>query len=61
MNEQGELVDLRNILIPTSELAIEDTWFAAGMAATASNTFVANEVSPTTPTSRCTARPASAR
>lgn len=44
VSEQGELVDLRSILIPTSELTIADTWFAAGMSATASNTFVADEV-----------------
>ncbi|MQA16970.1 MAG: oxidoreductase [Pseudonocardiaceae bacterium] len=44
LDEQGELTDIRAALIPTTELAIEDTWFAAGMAATASNTFVAHEV-----------------
>jgi alkylation response protein AidB-like acyl-CoA dehydrogenase len=40
----GELADLRAALIPVDELTVEDTWFAAGMAATASNTFVAEEV-----------------
>lgn len=40
----GELVDLRAALVPVDELTVEDTWFAAGMAATASNTFVAEEV-----------------
>jgi 3-hydroxy-9,10-secoandrosta-1,3,5(10)-triene-9,17-dione monooxygenase len=42
--EDGELADLCVILVPTSEMTIEDTWFAAGMAATASNTFVAEDV-----------------
>ncbi len=41
---EGELVDLRAALVPVDELTVEDTWFAAGMAATASNTFVAEEV-----------------
>ncbi len=40
----GELVDLRAALIPVGEMSLEDTWFAAGMAATASNTFVAHDV-----------------
>lgn len=44
VDERGELTDLRQVLVPTSELTIEDTWFAAGMAGTASNTFVAEEV-----------------
>lgn len=44
VDERGEMVDLRQVLIPTAELTIEDTWFAAGMAATASNTFAADEV-----------------
>lgn len=44
VDEQGQLTDLRQVLVPTSELTISDTWFAAGMAATASNTFVAEEV-----------------
>lgn len=44
LDAQGELADLRAVLIPTSAMTVEDTWFAAGMAATASNTFVADEV-----------------
>ena len=40
----GELTDLRAALIPTAEMTVSDTWFAAGMAGTASNTFVAEEV-----------------
>ncbi len=44
VNDRGELSDLRAVLIPTAEMTISDTWFAAGMAGTASNTFVAEEV-----------------
>lgn len=44
VDPRGELIDMRAALIPTSELTLEDTWFAAGMAATASNTFVAEDV-----------------
>lgn len=44
LDERGELADLRVALVPTAELTLEDTWFAAGMAGTASNTFVADEV-----------------
>jgi len=36
--------DLRAALVPTAELTLEDTWFAAGMSGTASNTFVAEDV-----------------
>lgn len=44
VSDKGELVDMRAALIPTKDLTIEDTWFAAGMAGTASNTFVGNDV-----------------
>ncbi|MEN3270833.1 MAG: 3-hydroxy-9,10-secoandrosta,3,5(10)-triene-9,17-dione monooxygenase [Pseudonocardia sp.] len=32
------------LLLPASELTVRDTWFAAGVRATASNTFVGEEV-----------------
>ena len=44
VNSDGEPVDQGTALIPMSELAIEDTWFVAGMKGTASNTLIANEV-----------------
>ncbi|RFU19108.1 oxidoreductase [Geodermatophilus marinus] len=44
LDDDGRLVDLRAALIPVTDMTIEDTWFVAGMAATASNTFVAEEV-----------------
>jgi 3-hydroxy-9,10-secoandrosta-1,3,5(10)-triene-9,17-dione monooxygenase len=39
------------VLIPADELTIQDTWFAAGMRATASNTVVGEDVF--VPTHRC--------
>ncbi|MFG2452816.1 acyl-CoA dehydrogenase family protein [Streptomyces sp. NPDC048512] len=39
----GAVVDQALVLIPASELAIEDTWHTAGMRATASNTLVAQD------------------
>jgi 3-hydroxy-9,10-secoandrosta-1,3,5(10)-triene-9,17-dione monooxygenase len=40
----GAMVDQGMVLIPMAELAVEDTWFAAGMKGTGSNTVVADEV-----------------
>ncbi|TXS31244.1 oxidoreductase [Streptomyces sp. gb1(2016)] len=40
----GAVVDQALVLIPASELAIEDTWRTAGMRATASNTLIADDV-----------------
>jgi alkylation response protein AidB-like acyl-CoA dehydrogenase len=40
----GTLADQGMVLIPLAELAIEDTWFAAGMKGTGSNTVVTDEV-----------------
>jgi alkylation response protein AidB-like acyl-CoA dehydrogenase len=37
-------VGISAALIPASELVVEETWFAVGMSATASNTMVAREV-----------------
>ena len=43
-NELGEIVDQGLVAVPMSELAIEDTWFVAGMRGTGSNTLVAQDV-----------------
>ncbi|MFJ8803058.1 acyl-CoA dehydrogenase family protein [Streptomyces sp. NPDC102487] len=43
-NAAGAVVDQALVLIPASELSIEDTWRTAGMRATASNTLVADDV-----------------
>ena len=40
----GEVTEHQLALIPMSELAVEDTWFVAGMKGTGSNTLVADEV-----------------
>jgi len=43
-DERGELADFGLSLMPMRELAIEDTWFMAGMKGTGSNTIVATGV-----------------
>ena len=43
-DDAGKMIDVRIALVPTRELAIEDTWFVAGMAGTGSNTFVGENV-----------------
>ncbi|MEU1623474.1 acyl-CoA dehydrogenase family protein [Streptomyces sp. NPDC005722] len=43
-DEQGEVVDHALVLIPASELIIEDTWHTTGMRGTASNTLNAYDV-----------------
>ncbi|MFJ8358045.1 acyl-CoA dehydrogenase family protein [Streptomyces sp. NPDC093984] len=43
-DEGGAVVDQALVLIPASEVAIEDTWHTAGMRGTASNTLVAQNV-----------------
>ena len=40
----GAPVDVGHVIIPMSELSIEDTWFVAGMKGTGSNTVVADKV-----------------
>jgi 3-hydroxy-9,10-secoandrosta-1,3,5(10)-triene-9,17-dione monooxygenase len=40
----GEVEDQGLILIPNSELTIEDTWYVSGMRGTGSNTLVAKDV-----------------
>ena len=44
LDGDGGLVDLRAALVPIADLTVQDTWFAAGMAATASNTLLAEDV-----------------
>jgi alkylation response protein AidB-like acyl-CoA dehydrogenase len=43
-NAQGETVNFGLSLMPIGDLAIEDTWFMAGMKGTGSNTIVARDV-----------------
>lgn len=43
-NEAGEIVSQGLVLIPRTDYEIEDTWFVAGMRASASNTIIANDV-----------------
>lgn len=43
-NEVGETIDQGLVLIPNSDMRIEDTWFVAGMCSTASNCLIAEEV-----------------
>ncbi|MDT7632348.1 MAG: 3-hydroxy-9,10-secoandrosta,3,5(10)-triene-9,17-dione monooxygenase [Pseudonocardiales bacterium] len=44
VNADGTPRDQGLVLIPMTELTIEDTWFVAGMKGTASNTLVADDV-----------------
>jgi 3-hydroxy-9,10-secoandrosta-1,3,5(10)-triene-9,17-dione monooxygenase len=43
-DEAGAVVDQALVLIPASDLTIEDTWHTAGMKGTASNTLVGQDV-----------------
>ena len=43
-DDAGEMVDQGLVLIPRSELELEDTWFVAGMKSTGSNCLVAKDV-----------------
>ena len=43
-NEAGEVVDQGMVLIPRSDLSLEDTWFVAGMRASGSNCLIADDV-----------------
>jgi 3-hydroxy-9,10-secoandrosta-1,3,5(10)-triene-9,17-dione monooxygenase len=43
-DDQGGMANLGLSLMPMTELAIEDTWFMAGMKGTGSNTIVARDV-----------------
>lgn len=44
VDEAGEMVDQGLALIPRNEITIDDTWYAAGMRGTGSNTIVADGV-----------------
>ena len=43
-NTDGAVVDQGLVLIPTSEMTLEDTWFVAGMRASGSNCLIADDV-----------------
>jgi 3-hydroxy-9,10-secoandrosta-1,3,5(10)-triene-9,17-dione monooxygenase len=43
-DSDGQPVDTGLVLVPISEVSIEDTWFVAGMKGTGSNTVVASDV-----------------
>ncbi len=40
----GQVVDQGMVLIPTTELTLEDTWFVAGMRSSGSNCLIADDV-----------------
>ncbi|MFI8004716.1 acyl-CoA dehydrogenase family protein [Streptomyces sp. NPDC086010] len=58
MDATGAVVDQALLLIPASELVIEDTWRTSGMRGTASNTLIAQDVF--VPTHRVLSVPAAA-
>jgi alkylation response protein AidB-like acyl-CoA dehydrogenase len=43
-DERGEMTNLGLSLMPIGDVAVEDTWFVAGMKGTGSNTIVAKDV-----------------
>lgn len=43
-DEQGQPLGVASAMIPRRDLSIEDTWFVAGVAGSASNTVIAQEV-----------------
>jgi alkylation response protein AidB-like acyl-CoA dehydrogenase len=43
-NAEGDLVNQGLALIPRADLAVEDTWFVAGMKSTGSNALIADDV-----------------
>lgn len=43
-DDNGEVVDQGIVLIPTSEMSLEETWFVAGMKSSGSNCLVAEDV-----------------
>lgn len=43
-DESGVVVDQALVLVPASQLSIEDTWHTAGMKGTASNTLIGRDV-----------------
>jgi alkylation response protein AidB-like acyl-CoA dehydrogenase len=44
LGPDGVPIDVGSVIMPMSELSIEDTWFVAGMKGTGSNTVVAEKV-----------------
>src|ERR1700733_9693062 len=44
LNDDGEMIDQGLALIPFTDLAIEETWFVAGMSSTGSNCLIAADV-----------------
>jgi alkylation response protein AidB-like acyl-CoA dehydrogenase len=44
VDQDGQPVDMRVVLLPAADVVIEDTWHVAGMKGTGSNTVVAHEV-----------------
>jgi alkylation response protein AidB-like acyl-CoA dehydrogenase len=44
LGPDGKPVDMGAVIVPMSEMSIEDTWFVAGMRGTGSNTVVADRV-----------------
>jgi alkylation response protein AidB-like acyl-CoA dehydrogenase len=44
VNAEGEMIDQGLALIPFTDLAIEETWFVAGMSSTGSNCLIATDV-----------------
>ena len=44
LDPDGVPIDIGSVIMPMSELTIEDTWFVAGMKGTGSNTVVADRV-----------------
>ncbi|MEV6227426.1 acyl-CoA dehydrogenase family protein [Saccharopolyspora shandongensis] len=43
-DDSGAVVDQALVLVPASELTVDDTWHTAGMKATASNTLIGQDV-----------------
>lgn len=43
-DEDGEVTDQAMVLVPRSDLALEDTWFVAGLRGTASDCLIAEDV-----------------
>jgi alkylation response protein AidB-like acyl-CoA dehydrogenase len=43
-NSDGEVVDQGVVLIPATDMTVEDTWFVAGMKSSGSNCLVADDV-----------------
>ncbi|WP_100812192.1 oxidoreductase [Microbacterium sp. BR1] len=44
VDQNGEFVDTAQLLIPQSELGLDDTWYVAGMRGSGSNTITATDV-----------------